>query len=348
MPRRPRARRGPAQRRLSYSALQAYARCGYRFYLAARARPAGGAATAAADEAPAAAARGAALDPRVRGTLAHSCSRRSTSRRPAPPDARGGGRARRAARRRAHRGRRRGHRAGSSARSRARRCARGSPERDARPPRGRLRVRARAGRRRPARQRLRRRDRHASPTARALIVDYKTDRLDGADPAEVARARLRDPAHGLRARRAARRRARASTSPTASSSARASRSSAASPPPTRDALAEQARLARPRRAGRALPGHGRAPPRALRRLPRPAGALLVARGADAARAGADAGRLLGLRRLLGRQRRPVVARGELRRAAQVDRPRSARRRTAARAFVSHSHTSRITAAANAP
>ena len=63
-----------------------------------------------------------------------------------------------------------------------------------------------------------------------LIVDYKTDRLDGAEPGR-ARPPLRDPAGDLRARgrRGARRRAR-STSPTSSSSAPRSRSSRAGAP----------------------------------------------------------------------------------------------------------------------
>ena len=76
---------------------------------------------------------------------------------------------------------------------------------DARPPRGRLRVLARAGRRRLARQRLRRRDRDR---ARRRPPDRRLqDRPPGRRrPRRGARPRLRDPARRLRARRAARRR----------------------------------------------------------------------------------------------------------------------------------------------
>ena len=46
------------------------------------------------------------------------------------------------------------------------------------------------------------------PGGRMLIVDYKSDRLQGADPATIVGARLRHPAAGLRAGGAARRRGR--------------------------------------------------------------------------------------------------------------------------------------------
>ena len=58
------------------------------------------------------------------------------------------------------------------------------------------------------------------PGGRTLVVDYKTDRLDGADPQALADARLRHAAAGLRARGADGRRRAASRSSTRSSSCR--------------------------------------------------------------------------------------------------------------------------------
>jgi ATP-dependent helicase/nuclease subunit A len=116
----------PAQRRLSYSSLQDYARCGYRFYLSrvlglprvapppddegtdpraaaeaaavepaaaepAAAEPAAAepaaAEPAAAEPAAAEAAAVPALDPRVRGTLVHQLLERLDFARPEPPEA---------------------------------------------------------------------------------------------------------------------------------------------------------------------------------------------------------------------------------------------------------------------
>ena len=71
-----------------------------------------------------------------------------------------------------------------------------------RPPRGALRVPAR--RRRADDRRIRRA--RARAGRRLLVVDYKSDRLAGADPAELVARAVRDPAADLRARRAAHRR----------------------------------------------------------------------------------------------------------------------------------------------
>jgi ATP-dependent helicase/nuclease subunit A len=81
----------PAQRRLSYSSLQDYARCGYRFYLGRvlglpRVAPPEAAEAPAAEPAPAA-AEPAPLEGRVRGTLVHELLERLDFARPAPPDA---------------------------------------------------------------------------------------------------------------------------------------------------------------------------------------------------------------------------------------------------------------------
>jgi hypothetical protein len=74
----------PAPQRLSYSALGHYARCPYRFYLQRTlrlpdARPPGGEGLPAEASAP-------ALDPRVRGTLAHRLLEELDFARPAAPD----------------------------------------------------------------------------------------------------------------------------------------------------------------------------------------------------------------------------------------------------------------------
>jgi len=85
----------PAQRRLSYSSLQDYARCGYRFYLSRvlglpRVAPpdeiAQGHAAATA-EGDVAAPGVAPLDGRIRGTLVHQLLERLDFARPAPPAA---------------------------------------------------------------------------------------------------------------------------------------------------------------------------------------------------------------------------------------------------------------------
>ena len=97
----------PAQRRLSYSSLQDYARCGYRFYLSrvlglprvappdddgAAARTDAADAEIGAADVPAASAEPAGdaappLDPRVRGTLVHQLLERLDFERPEPPAA---------------------------------------------------------------------------------------------------------------------------------------------------------------------------------------------------------------------------------------------------------------------
>ena len=76
----------PAQRRLSYSALQDYGRCGYRFYLERVLRlprvPPPPPVTAPQDE-----AAEAGIDPRVRGTLVHQLLERLDFARPVAPGA---------------------------------------------------------------------------------------------------------------------------------------------------------------------------------------------------------------------------------------------------------------------
>ena len=162
----------PAQRRLSYSSLQDYARCGYRFYLTRvlgpaagraagrRARRGGGGRRRAGGRARA--ARG----PHPR--LARPPAARAARLRP-PGAARRRGRASRWARRTASSSSR-AHvediRAQVAAFAASPLCAR-LARRARRPPRGGLRVRARARRGRPAPHRLRRRARARAATARS-------------------------------------------------------------------------------------------------------------------------------------------------------------------------------------
>ena len=275
----------PAQRRLSYSSLQDYARCALPLLPHPRAR-ACRASPPPPDERRAGGARArrarAARGPRARHARARCCSSGWTSPGRGAAGAEAGARAVAAA-----------HglelepahvddvRAQVAAFAASPLCAR-----LARRPRRRAARRASRSRSSPA---AAARSSPASSTCIAreadgtvLVVDYKTDRLGEEEPGGARRARLHDPAHGLRPRRAAGRRARASRSPTACSSARRSPSPRRSRRPTRrrsptrccglagGVLAERV-------AG------GRAPaPRAVRRLPRPAHAVLVARGDDAA------------------------------------------------------------------
>ena len=268
----------PAPERLSYSALGQYARCAYRFYLqrtlrlpdvtppAWRRRPRRRAARPRARPA----GPGHARAPAARGTGLRPPGRARRGRG-------GGGRSRGG--RRADAGGCRGHpRAGVGVRClpavrAARRGAR-------RAPRGRLRVPPRPGRRR-ARQRLRRR---ARPRARRDDADRRLQ----VRPARRRRAgggrrgRLRDAADRLRARRAARGRARRRGRLLLPRAPRGRRRR-----PLRPARRPRARRApHPPRRGRPRgppPRRRRAAPRAVRRLPRPREAVLVAGGDDPAR-----------------------------------------------------------------
>ena len=216
----------PAQRRLSYSSLQDYARCPYRFYLDARARPAARSRAAArrgAAEAPAAEPRRSRAA--LRGTLVHELLERLDF---APPGA---------ARRRAGAARSRRRTGSSSTPRRSRTCARRSrrspPRRCARgwpPPRGVRREAGFAFALEPggggplvrgfvdvlARE----------PDGTVLVVDYKTDRLGEETRPRSSSAPTRPSAWSTRSPRCTTGR-RASRSPTACSSARPSRS-----PPT--------------------------------------------------------------------------------------------------------------------
>ena len=199
----------PAPQRLSYSALGQYARCPYRFYLQRTLRlpdvrppewP------RARDRRPAARrAEAPALDPRVRGTIAHVLLEEVDFARPAAPDP--------------ARVIEVGVEAGAEltpediedirglveAFGASPLCARLAAARD---------VRREAGfafRLDPAGGALVNGfvdvlAREADETT--LIVDYKSDRLDGAEPEDVVESELRDAADRLRARGAARGRAR--------------------------------------------------------------------------------------------------------------------------------------------
>ena len=76
----------PAQRRLSYSSLQDYARCSYRFYLARVLGLPRVAPPPDEEEAAAAATEVAPLEGRIRGTLVHQLLEQIDFARPAPPD----------------------------------------------------------------------------------------------------------------------------------------------------------------------------------------------------------------------------------------------------------------------
>ncbi len=258
----------PAQRRLSYSSLQDYARCPYRFYLGrvlglprVEAPPPDDAEEAAEEPAP--------LEGRIRGSLVHQLLEELDFARPGAARRRRGARARRRLRARARAGPGRGHpRPGRRVRRLA--AVRAPRRRARRPARGRLRLRARARRRRPARQRLHRRPRARAPTARcwssttrptgsdeddtpAALIEraYTTQRKvyalaalqEGAARVEVAYALTERPAEPVAATLRAGRRARA-----------------------------RRRAARPRgrRARRGVAGRRAPAPRAVRRVPRAA------------------------------------------------------------------------------
>ena len=169
----------PAPQRLSYSSLGAYARCGYRFYLQRLLRlpPV---TPPPRPEAP----REPALAPTVRGSIVHRLLEELDFSRPAAPDP-------------AVVVELAGEwgveltddevadiRALVDAFAASPLCARLAAARRTRREAA-VRVRARPGGRRPAGHRLPRRRSRSSRTAGALIVDYKSDRLEGADPPSV-------------------------------------------------------------------------------------------------------------------------------------------------------------------
>ena len=116
-------------------------------------------------------------------------------------------------------------------------------------------------------------DVHATEDDGTLVVDYKSDPLDGRDPGELVADGLRHPAADLRAGRAARRAQSGSRWRTASSSAPTSRRwrryEAGDAPAARRGAARAAGRA----GGGRLRACRRAAPRPLRRLPRPRRAL---------------------------------------------------------------------------
>ena len=127
----------------------------------------------------------------------------------------------------------------------------------------------------------------ASPTARVLIVDYKTDRLEGADTrATSSSATTRPSGSSTRSPRCATAR-RAPRSPTASSSAPASPSRARSPPPTRPPSRSASPASRAACSTQRYPVTAAPAPRAVRRLPGAGRAVLVVGGHDAARAAGE-------------------------------------------------------------
>ena len=252
------ARPQPAQRRLSYSSLQDYARCGYRFYLTrvlglSRVTPPGEPhePDEPARDGRARPARGP--DPR----LARPPAARAGRLRP-PGAARRGGRdrARRRARDRAGARARRGH-PGAGRRVRRLAAVRPARRRARRAARGRVRVRAGARRRRAAAHRVRRRARARGRRRRAgrRLQDRPARR--GRRAGGARGPLLRDPADGLRPGRAAgRRRARRGRLRAARAPGAAGRRHVHA---GRRARARR-RAARPGggRAGRALAGRARA------------------------------------------------------------------------------------------
>ena len=261
----------PAQRRLSYSAAaglralrvpllpRARARHAARDAAAARA----GARSAGATEAQLEAAAARLARPRAaRATGLRAARARPTPRRSRRSRGQLGARAHRDAGRRRRRRRSRRSRASPL----CARLARGPAASGARPA---FAFALEPRRRRPARHRLRRRRWRARPTAAALIVDYKTDRLGEEEPAALverdyatqrmvyALAALRDGAPRVEVAYCLLERPGEPVTATFTQ--------ADAPGAGRRAAA-----ARRRRARGALAGGRRAAPRALRRLPRAA------------------------------------------------------------------------------
>ena len=280
------ARPQPAQRRLSYSSLQDYARCGYRFYLTRvlglpRVTPPPRRADGRRTPRRRRAARGA----RCAARSCTRCSRSSTSRRPRAArraercarSARAHGLELDAAAGRRHPGARRGLRA-------PRRCAPGSPRRAASAARP-----ASPSRSSPAAAARSSRG-FVDVLAREADGDGADRRLQdrparrGGDPGRAGRARLRAPSAWSTRSPRCRTARRASRSPTACSSAPASRSSRdVRPQADAPALADALLRARRRACSPSdWPVAAEPAPRAVRRLPGPARALLLAGGDDAA------------------------------------------------------------------
>ena len=125
------------------------------------------------------------------------------------------------------------------------------------------------------------------PDGGVLIVDYKTNPLEGRRPGRAHRRRLRDPAARLRARRAARRRAAGRGRPLLPRAAR----------PSRRVAVFTARRTR-RRSPRASPTRAARP--AARATSRPTADTRTASCAAAARAGGRCARTPRARRLRSR------------------------------------------------
>ena len=281
---RPAGRRPqPAQRRLSYSSLQDYARCALPL-LPRRACSACRASRRRRRRAttPAPSRRGRPRRSR-RGCAARSstrCSSGSTSRGPRRPTAEAGARARRRARARARaptRSRTSGAQVAAFAASPL--CARLAAARGVRREAGFAFALEPDGGGPLVTGFVDVLAREADGTA--LIVDYKTDRLGGRGPGRAGRARLHAPSAWSTRSPRCRTARRASRSPTACSSARASRSPRRSTQADAPALAD-ALLGSPAACS---PSTGRSPPRPHRELcgdcPGRAHAVLLARGDDA-------------------------------------------------------------------
>ena len=233
--------------RLSLLGLEAYKRCSYRFYLERALRlPTG----RAAARAPSRCRRAPGLGALLRGTLVHELLERLDFRRPrCRPDEEVAALIER------HGGDGARPEEVADLRDMVERFA-GSAlcerlaRRRARADRAAVRVHARRRRARGGRSLLVNGfvDVHAEEDDRLLIVDYKSDALDGRDPAELTAEGVRDPAARLRAGRAALGRAEGRGGLLLPRAARTSRPSRRSPAPTPAARGSAAR-AGPRRRG---------------------------------------------------------------------------------------------------